>query len=45
MSFGSFRNNVSYKLFVYKSYIKQDLSLNKLQELIRDKTQPSQINA
>ena len=45
MSFGSFRNDVIYKLFTYKSYIfsiymyKQDLALNSPQGLICHKTQ------
>ena len=46
MSSGSFKNDVTYKLFVYKSYIfntyefmyKQNLALNNLQELICYKT-------
>ena len=43
----SFKNNVIYKLFVYKSYIfngytyKQDLALNSLKDLICYKTQPT----
>ena len=44
MSSGAFKN-VTYKLFVYKSYIrfmyKEDLALNNLQGLICYKTQPT----
>ena len=40
---GSFKNNVNFKLFVYKSYIfnryKQDVASNSLQGLICHKTQ------
>ena len=43
MSSDSFKNNVTYKLFVYKSYkmFKQDLALNNSQGLICHKTQPN----
>ena len=40
MSSGLFKNNVTYQLFIYKSY-KQDLALNKLLELICHKIQPT----
>ena len=42
MRFSSFKN-VTYKLFVYKSFnmYKQDLALNNLQELICSKIQPT----
>ena len=45
MSSGLFKNNVSYKLFIYKSYMfniymyKQDFPQNNLQGLICHKTQ------
>ena len=45
MSFGLFKNNVTNKLFIYKSYVfyiymyKQDLALNNQQVLICHKTQ------
>ena len=44
MSSGSFKNDVTYKLFTYKLYIykKQDLTLNCLQGLICYKTQSNQ---
>ena len=44
MSFGSFKNNVTYKLIICKSYIyliciyQQDLALNNQQGLIYSKT-------
>ena len=46
MKFGSFNNNVTYKLFVYKSSIFNinvwtRLVLNNLQELICNKTKPT----
>ena len=47
MSTNSFKNNVNYKLFVYKSYLiymyKEDLALNNLQGLICHKTNQNQI--
>ena len=44
MSFGLFKSNITYKLFVYKLYIcKQDLALNNPQKLICYKTQPNQM--
>ena len=46
MSSGLFKNNVTYKLFAYKSYMiyiyQDDLALNNLQGLIWHKTQPNQ---
>ena len=44
---GLFENNITYNLFIYKSYLfniymyKQDLGFNNLQEFICDKTQPN----
>ena len=49
MSSGLFKNNFTYKLFIYKSYIfnmtmyKEDLALNNLQRLICHEIQPNQI--
>ena len=40
---GSFKNNVTYKLFAFKTYMhKKDLTLNNPQVLISHKTQPDQ---
>ena len=42
MSSDSFKNNVTYKLFAYKSYIyQQDLELHNPRGLICHKTQPN----
>ena len=37
----SFKNKVTHKLFIYKSYIKMDLALNNPQGLICHKPQPT----